>query len=105
MTKSIAVHLYINNVAVNVYNLTKRQSHEFRRALLNTIKPANKHRYLELDLDSNEEYGILTCTDESDTPVDVPNDISVRVNKYMHVPVESEWKTDERVTVLMSILV
>lgn len=104
MSAMATVNLYINDVAVNVDNLNKKQSAEFRRALLTVLKPANKHLYLELDLDAHEEHGILTCTNEDDAIVCLPPEVVSRVNKFVYVPVVSEWNPTSRITVLMSLM-
>lgn len=102
MSTMATIHLYINSVAVNVGNLNKKQSTEFRRALLAVLKPFNKNCYLELDLDSHDEHGILTCTDQHDEVASLPPEVTCRTNKYVHIPMGSEWKPDDRVTVLIS---
>jgi hypothetical protein len=102
MPTKATIHLYINNVAVNVDTLTKKQSAEFRRALLAVLKPANKNCYLELDLDSSDEYGILTCTDENDMDMSFPVEVKSRTNKYVYIPVD-EWNPEHRTTILISM--
>ena len=96
------VHLYINNVDVNVDNLNKKQAAEFRRALLSVLKPFNKNCYLELDLESHDEHGILTCTDQNDETMSLPPEVTSRTNKFVNIPMGSEWNPEDRVTVLMS---
>jgi hypothetical protein len=89
---SIAVYLYINNASKNVCELNRTQGFELRNALLATLKPYNKNCYLELDLDTNDEYAILTSTDEDDKPCNLPPDVTARINKYIAV-LTNEWKT------------
>jgi hypothetical protein len=102
---SIAVHLYINGYAMNVYNLNKLQAKEFHRALLQHLKPINKNQYLELDLDSNEEYGILKCTNEHDTFVELPTEVVSKINRYMYIPVSNNvWNTEDKISVLLSLM-
>jgi hypothetical protein len=102
---SIVVHMYVNNIAIDVYNLTKTQSFEFRSALLNQLKPLNKQFYLELDLEFNEEYGILKCTNEHGEYVAIPNDILSKINRYIYIPipVSNGWKSEDKITVLLSL--
>lgn len=97
---SIAVHVYINGCPVNVYTLNKEHATEFRRALLQHLKPINKHQYLELDLDSNEEYGILHCTDEHDKSIQIPSDVISKINKYICIP----WNLEHKLSVLLSLM-
>ena len=89
--KSIAVYLYINNESKNVCELNRTQGFELKQALLATLKPHNKNCYLELDLDANDEYAILTSTDEDDKPCNLPPDVSARINKYIAITT-NEWK-------------
>jgi hypothetical protein len=99
---SIAVYLYINNVSTNVCELNRKQSFELNHALLATLKPLNKNCYLELDLETNDEYAILTCTDTHDKPCNLPPDVTARINKYIAVTT-NEWKTGN-LKILLSML-
>ncbi len=90
--KSISVYLYINSVSKNVCELNRTQGFELKQALMAILKPHNKNCYLELDLDTNDEYAILTCTNEDDKPCDVPPDVTARINKYIAVTTSNEWK-------------
>lgn len=99
---SIAVYLYINNASVNVCELTKTQGFELKQALLTTLKPMNKNCYLELDLETNDEYAVITCTDQDDKPCNLPPDLTARTNKYITVTT-NEWKTGN-LKILLSML-
>jgi hypothetical protein len=83
---SLSVHIYINGAAVNVCEFNKTKSHDFRTVVLHTLKPLNKNHYLELDMDSNEEYAIITCTNEDDKTIPIPSDVTARANKYIGIP-------------------
>ena len=100
---SLALHIYINGVAVNVCELNKTKSNELRAQVMNALKPANKNHYLELDLDSNDEYGIITCTDEHDKDIPIPSDVITRTNKYIPIPTSSSW-TYGNLKILLSIM-
>jgi hypothetical protein len=103
---AVSVHLYINGAPVDVGTLSKRKGMDFKTALLAFLKPSNKNQYLELDIDSNDEYGILRCTDEVDAECCIPPLTLSRLNKYTTISMTSysEWMADERVTVLLSVL-
>jgi hypothetical protein len=100
---SLAVHIYINGSAVNACEFNKTKSNEFRTLVLAALKPVNKNHYLELDMDTHDEYGILTCTDERDNPITVPSDVSTRTNKYIAISPSSAW-THGNLKILMSFL-
>ena len=100
--KKIAAYLYIDNVSKNVCELNRTQGYALKLALLQTLKPANKHCYLEVDLDSNDEYAILTCTDEHDKQSELPIDLVSRTNKYIPVIIP-EWKVGN-IKILLSTL-
>jgi hypothetical protein len=102
MPNQATVHLYINNVAVNVETLNRTKAAEFRRVVLELLKPANKNCYLELDLDSNDEHGILTCTDQHDKDMCFPPEVVSRMNKYVYVPL-GEFNPENRTTILISM--
>lgn len=88
---SLAVHIYVNGSSVNAYDFNKTKSYEFRNVALAALKPLNKNHYLEIDMDSNDEYGILTCTNENDIVINVPADVVARVNKYIAIQ-SASWK-------------
>ena len=88
---SLAVHIYINGASVNAYEFNKTKSYEFRNVVLLALKPINKNHYLEIDMDSNDEYGVITCTNEHDIVINIPSDVVARVNKYIAIPYPS-WK-------------
>lgn len=100
---SLAVHIYINGVAVNACELNKTKSNEFRAQVMNALKPANKNHYLELDLDSNDEYGIITCTDADDNIIPIPSDVIARTNKYIAVQTSPTWMHGN-LKILLSIM-
>ena len=100
---SLGVFIYINGVAVNACEFNKTKSNEFRTVVLNALKPANKNHYLELDMDSNDEYGIITCTDEHDNVIPIPSDVSARTNKYIGIPPSSTWRHGH-LKILLSVL-
>jgi hypothetical protein len=100
---SLAVHIYINGVAVNACELNRTKSYEFRMIVLNTLKPMNKNHYLDIDMDSNDEYGIITCTDEHDKVIPIPPDIIARTNKYIGIPTSSDW-TYGNIKILLSFI-
>jgi hypothetical protein len=99
---SLAVHIYINGNAVNTYEFNKTKSNDFRTVTLATLKPVNKNHYLELDMDSNDEYGIITCTNEHDTVINIPSDVIVRINKY--IPITSSNWTYGNLKILLSAM-
>ena len=103
---SISVHLYVNGAPVNVGTLSKRKGMDFKNALLALLKPANKNQYLEFDIDTHDEYGVLTCTNEVDAPCAIPSSVTSRLNKYIVLAMDSysEWSGGDRVTILMSVI-
>lgn len=99
---SIAVYLYINNASVNVCELNRTQAFELKQALFAELKPLNKNCYLEFDLETNDEYVILTCSDEHDKVCKLPSDLVVRTNKYITIT-SNIWKQGN-LKILMSLL-
>ena len=85
-TTALAVHIYIDGAAVNACEFNKTKTREFQSVLLNALKPANKNHYLELDMDSNDEHSVITCTNEHDAAIPIPADILARTNKYVAIP-------------------
>ena len=104
MSDTVSIHVYVNNVELNIDKLTRKQGLEFRRAFLSYFKPHNKNQYLELDIDSNYEYGILKCTNQHDELCELPKEITSRLNQYVYIPVSAEWKPTDHITVIMSYL-
>lgn len=80
---SLSVHIYINGSAVNACELTQTQCSELKNQVLQVLKPMNNHYYLDLDLDTNEEYGIITCCNSN---TKIPSDVISRINKYISIP-------------------
>jgi hypothetical protein len=103
-TYTVSIHIHVNNVEVHMDTLSRKQESEFKRAFLSYFKPLNKNQYLELDLDSNNEYAVLKCTNQHDIPCELPKEITSRLNQYVYIPVVSEWKPTDRITIVMSFL-
>lgn len=103
-SNTVSIHMYLNGAEINVETLSRKQSYEFQRAFLSYFKPHSKNQYLEIDLDSHNEYGILKCTNQHDMPCEIPKEITSRLNQYIHLPVSAEWKPSDRITVVMSNL-
>jgi hypothetical protein len=100
---SLAVHIYVNGASVNACEFSRKQCFELNQLILNVLKPASKNQYLDLDMDSNDEYGIITCTDAQDNAAIIPSDVAARANKYISIPTSSEW-TQGNLKILLSIL-